>query len=60
VQKENYENTKNQARVDELNSKLGIETAELELETAKSNKDLIINQESEKYKNSQNKLIMDI
>jgi hypothetical protein len=60
VQKENYENTKNQASVDELNSKLGIETAELELETAKSNKDLIINQESEKYKNSQNKLIMDI
>ncbi len=60
IQKENFENTKKQAEIDELNSKLGIETAELDLQTAKSNKDLVIIQEEEKYKNSQNKLVMDI
>lgn len=60
IAKDTLENTKKQAKINELNAKNTIETNQLDLSTAEKSLSGIITQEEEKYKNAQNKLLMEI
>lgn len=59
IAQENLENTKKQTEINELNSQNNLDTQALDLYTAENNLKLTTSQEIEKYKNSQNKLIME-
>ena len=48
------------AKINEINASNAIDTNELDVKTAESNLTLVTSQEEEKYKNIQNKLLMEI
>ena len=56
---ENLDNAKKQAEINELNSKNNLDTAKFDLITSENNLKLVTLQEEEKYKNSENKLLME-
>lgn len=56
---ENLNNAKKQVQINELNSKNNLDTTKLDYTTAENNLALITSQEEEKYKNSENKLLME-
>jgi hypothetical protein len=56
---ENLENTKKQAEINTLNAQNNLDTLILDLKTAQNNVQSVTSQESEKYRNAQNKLLME-
>lgn len=56
---ENLENTKKQTEINTLTAQNNLDTLKLDLTTAQNNLKLITSQEEEKYKNSENKLLME-
>ena len=57
---DNLENTKKQTEINTLTAQNNLDTLLLDLESAEKNVKLITTQEEEKYKNMQNKLIMEV
>jgi multidrug efflux pump subunit AcrA (membrane-fusion protein) len=60
IARDSLETAKKQAKINEINASNTIDTNELDVKTAESNLALIASQEEEKYKNIQNKLLMEI
>ncbi|MBP9779495.1 efflux RND transporter periplasmic adaptor subunit [Candidatus Gracilibacteria bacterium] len=60
IARDALETAKKQAKINEINASNTIDTNELDVKTAESNLTLVTSQEEEKYKNIQNKLLMDI